>query len=108
YVCFGHDTITASVPATAPATPPLTGESTETIPFSERPFETIVAMPGPDVDRSITVFTVDPRLIPFSPSATACTICGVGRLINTTFASDATPAGDEATRAPRAASGFTA
>ena len=56
--------MTASVPLVAPATPPLTGESTSVMPRSESPRATIVAIPGPDVERSTTVLTFEPRQMP--------------------------------------------
>ena len=88
--------------------PPLTGESTHTMFRSANPRATMVAMPGPVVDRSITVRTLDPCTRPRSPSATACTMLGVGRLMSTIEAVDATSCGDAAAFAPRSVSGFIA
>src|SRR5688572_26493648 len=99
--------MTASVPAFAPATPPLTGESTQATPRSPAARATTPATLGPVVDRSISVFTVEPFRIPLSFTLTACTTGGVGRLMKTTDAVDATSSADAATIAPRAANGFT-
>ena len=56
----------------------------------------------------MSVFRRAPFRMPRSPRLTACTIGGVGRLMNTMSADEATSSADEATFAPRAASGFTA
>ena len=102
----GQDTITASVPALAPVTPPLTGASTQAIRRSASWPATSLATPGPVVERSMTVRTVEPLISPpLPPSATCRTTSGVGRLMKTISAVDATSAGDAATSAPRATSG---
>ena len=103
---FLHDTITASVPLVAPPMPPLTGESTHATPRSDAAFATMPATVGPVVERSTSVLSRFPfRML---PRLTACTMGGVGRLIKTMSADEATSSADEATLAPRAASGFTA
>src|ERR671910_1823894 len=96
-VGFAQDTITASVPAFAPATPPLTGESTHATARSPAARATTPATLGPVVERSISVVTRVPRSTPFSPRLTLWTMGGVGRLMNTTSALDATSAADAAT-----------
>ena len=101
--------MTASVPALAPVTPPLTGESTQAILRSASLPATSVATPGPVVDRSITVRTFEPLIRPpLPPSATSRTTSGVGRLMNTVSAIEATSAGEAASSAPRATSGLVA
>src|SRR5262245_434863 len=86
--------------------PPLTGESTHATPRSEAALATTPATVGPVVERSMSVLSRFPfRML---PTLTACTIGGVGRLINTMSDDEATSSADEATLAPRAASGFTA
>ena len=108
-VFFGHDTMTASVPAFAPVMPPLTGESTQPIWRSASLPATSVATPGPVVDRSIISRTFEPLMMPaLPPSATSRTMSGVGRLTSTISACEATSAGEAATCAPRAAKGFIA
>src|SRR5262245_30794224 len=100
--------MTASVPFVAPATPPLTGESTHATLRSPAALATTFATLGPVVDKSISVFSRDPRRMPPSPVLTACTIGGVGRLMSTISAAEATASADDAAVAPRATSAFTA
>jgi hypothetical protein len=71
-------------------------------------YATAVATLGPVVERSMTVLTLEPAMMPRSPSDTLRTMSGIGRHISTVSASEATSAGDAATVAPRAAAGFTA
>ena len=98
--------MTASVPALAPVTPPLTGASTQPIWRSASLAATSVATPGPVVERSIRVRTREPLMMPpLPPSATSRTTSGVGRLISTISAAEATSAGEAASSAPRATSG---
>src|SRR6188474_568235 len=99
--------MTASVPFAAPVTPPLTGESTQATPRSAAAFATTLATLGPLVDRSINVFTREPLRTPLSPRHTDWTTEGIGRLRKTTSTFDATSSADDATAAPRAASGLT-
>jgi len=99
--------MTASVPFTAPLTPPLTGASTSVF-LGLNPSAINLAAPGPVVDKSITMLARFPAMIPSGPNATALTMSGVGRLVSTISADDATSAGDFARRAPRATSGFVA
>ena len=101
--------MTASVPALAPVTPPLTGASTQPIRRSASWAATSVATVGPVVDRSITSFTLEPLMMPPLPPSTTCfTTSGVGRLMITMLATDATSAGEAASCAPRATSGAVA
>ena len=101
--------MTASVPALAPVTPPLTGASTQPIRRSASWAATSVATVGPVVDRSITSFTLEPLMMPPLPPSTTCfTTSGVGRLMITMLATDATSAGEAASWAPRATSGAVA
>src|SRR5918993_5449364 len=104
-VGFAQETITASVPFAAPVTPPLTGESAQATPRSPAARATTLATLGPVVDRSIIVLTREPLRMPLSSRLTDCTIGGVGRLMNTTSAFDATSSADEALVAPRSVSG---
>ena len=98
-VALPHDTMTASVPFVAPPTPPLTGNqpTPRRVPADSA---TCSATVGPVVDRSMSVF----RRLPFStlrsPRLTDCTIGGVGRLMNTMSADEATSSADEATLGP--------
>src|SRR5262245_6574539 len=46
------------------------------------------------------ILTRVPSAIPFGPSATFCTICGVGKHVITISQTEATPAGDAADFAP--------
>ena len=71
--------MTASVPFSAPAIPPLTGASTAVIPFAASPSATRAATVEPVVETSMKIFTLLPSPMPLGPSATACTIGGVGR-----------------------------
>ena len=99
----------ASVPAFAPVMPPLTGASTQPIRLSASWPATSVATPGPVVERSITSRTLEPLTMPpLLPSTTCRTTSGVGRLISTISATEATSAGDAASWAPRATSGLVA
>ena len=94
--------MTARVPLSAPDGPPLTGASTATIPFSASPLATSLATRGPVVDRSMNILAFFPATMPFDDSATALTISGVGRLVRTISACDATSAGECAALAPDA------
>ena len=98
-----QEIITASVPPWAPFTPPDTGESTQSIPFSARPAATIAAALGPEVERSITVRTLEPDETPSAPSITDCRMSGVGRLVSTISTRSATALADGASSAPLAA-----
>ena len=70
---------------------------------------TSLATPGPVVERSISVRIDEPLMMPaFPPSTTSRTMAGVGRLISTVSAIEATSAGDWASCAPRATSGLVA
>ena len=88
--------------------PPLTGESTQATLRAAHAWAATPATVGPVVDRSTSTCTFDPRRTPWSPVVTACTIGGVGRLMKTTSACEATSSADAATWAPRAASGAVA
>ena len=54
--------MTASVPLSAPATPPLTGESTPTMPLAASAAAISRAIEAPVVERSSTVFTFEPAM----------------------------------------------
>jgi hypothetical protein len=100
---FGQATMTASVPSRAPLTPPETGASSQWMPRSASPAAARIAAPGPIVESSIRRLTREPSAIPPGPSATSCTISGVGRLVSTTSVAAATSAGELAAWAPRSA-----
>ena len=100
--------MTASVPFTAPLTPPLTGASTSVRFLGLNPSAINLAAPGPVVDKSIMMLARFPAMIPSGPNATALAMSGVGRLVSTISADEATSAGDFARRAPRATSGLVA
>ena len=100
--------MTASVPSRAPRTPPETGESTSWMLRSASPAATRAVVAGPVVERSTSALTRSPSRMPSAPSATCCTISGVGRLISTVSTASATAAAEGATVAPRPASGVSA